>query len=49
MSSTEQTRAPLGPLGQAGALLLARSALAQLLLEGDAKPLAVLPFAFELQ
>jgi hypothetical protein len=30
-------------------LLLAKSALLQLLLEGEAKPLAVLPFALELQ
>jgi protease-4 len=49
MSNTEETHTALGPLGDAAALLSAKSALAQLLLEGDAKPLAVLPFALELQ
>jgi protease IV len=49
VSSTDQARTPLGPLGDAGALVLAKSALADLLLKGDARPLAVLPFALELQ
>jgi protease-4 len=47
MSNTEEEAR--SPFGKAGALLIAKSALAQLLLEGEVKPLAVLPFALELQ